>query len=45
MRSFYKGMVAGHNKAMVLMLRLQENYIIQGIWAIAQEVIGECPSY
>ena len=40
---FHKGMTQGHNGATGLVSRLQEEYIIQGIWGLARQVTKECP--
>ena len=42
-KDFHKGMTQGHNGATALVSRLQEEYIIQGIWKIARQVTKECP--
>jgi len=42
-KEFYKNLIQGHNGAMALVARLQEKYIIHGIWGITQKVINECP--
>jgi hypothetical protein len=42
-RDFHKGMTQGHNGAQGLVSRLQEEYIIQGIWGLARQVTKECP--
>jgi len=40
---FHKGLTQGHNGATGLVSRLQEEYIIDGIWRIARKVTKECP--
>ena len=40
---FHRGMTQGHNGAQGLVSRLQEEYIIDGIWRIARRVTKECP--
>jgi transposase InsO family protein len=42
-KEFHKGMTQGHNGATGLVSRLQEEYIIQGIWGLARQVTKECP--
>jgi uncharacterized membrane protein len=39
---FYKGITQGYNGVQGLVLRLQEEYIINRIWRIAKKVIKEC---
>ena len=43
MKRFYRNFIQGHNGAIVLIARLQEEYIIHGIWKIAKKVTSECP--
>ncbi len=35
----------GHNGAIALVVRLQENYIIRNVWNLIKEVIKECLDY
>jgi len=42
---FHKGTTQRHNKAIVLVTRLGQEYIIRNIWKIARKVIKECPDY
>ena len=42
-KEFHRNLTQGHNGAMALVARLQEEYIIYGIWGIARKVINECP--
>ena len=41
-REFHKNLTQGHNGAIALVVRLQEEYIIYGIWGIARKVISKC---
>jgi len=34
-REFHRNLMQGYNKVMALVARLQEEYIIHGIWGIA----------
>jgi hypothetical protein len=42
-KDFHKGLTQGHNGATALVNRLQEEYIMQGIWKLARQVTKECP--
>jgi transposase InsO family protein len=42
-KEFHRGMTQGHNGATALVSRLQEEYVIHGIWKIARQVTKECP--
>jgi len=42
-KEFHEGMTQGHNGATGLVTRLQEEYIINGIWGLARQVTRECP--
>ncbi len=42
-KEFYRNFTQGHNGAMALVVRLQEEYIIHGIWGIIRKVISKCP--
>ena len=42
-KEFYKNFMQGHNGAMALVARLQEEYIIYRIWGITRKVIDKCP--
>ena len=42
-KEFYKNLTQGHNGATALVARLQEEYIIHGIWGIARKVMSKCP--
>jgi len=40
---FYKGTTQRHNRAIVLVARLRQEYIIRNVWKIARKVTKECP--
>ena len=40
---FYKRTTQGHNRAIALVARLGQEYIVRNIWKIARKVIRECP--
>ena len=42
-KDFYKGPIQGYNGTTALVSRLQEEYIIPGLWTIARKVTKECP--
>ena len=42
MKEFHKNLIQGHNRATVLVARLQEEYIIHRIWGIARKVVSKC---
>ena len=41
-KEFHRNLIQGHNRATTLVARLQEEYIIYGIWGIARKVVSEC---
>ena len=41
-KEFYGNLMQGYNGAIVLVIRLQEEYVINGIYGITREVIKEC---
>ena len=40
-KEFYGNLIQGHNRVIALVARLQEEYVINGIYGIAREVIKE----
>ncbi len=40
-KEFYRNFIQGYIKATGLIARLQEKYIIHGIWKIAREIISK----
>ena len=42
MKEFHRNLIQGYNGAIVLIARLQKEYIIHRIWKIARKVTGKC---
>ena len=42
---FHRGIMQGYNGAIVLVARLQQEYIIRNVWNLVREVIREYPNY
>ena len=40
-KEFHENLIQGHSGAMALVVRLQEKYIIYGIWGVTWKVVSE----
>ncbi len=41
-KEFYRNFIQGYNGVIVLVARLQKEYIIYRIWKIVRKIIGKC---
>jgi len=42
---FYKKNTQGHNRAIALVTRLKQKYIVKDIWKLAKKITRECLNY